>query len=73
MKIVVFDWEDSTITVVPLTDAEEQDMYVHGDEHAADILATKGFEVNNYSINWMIVDTDLPVYNYNDSIPFIAL
>lgn len=73
MKIIVFDWENSDITVNPLTDEEENALLTNGDDYASVILESKGYNVNNYSLNWMIVDPDLPVYNYGDNIPFIAL
>lgn len=73
MKIVVFDWENSDITVNPLTDEEENALLMNGDEYASVILESKGYDVNNYSLNWMIVDNDLPVFNYGDTKPTYIL
>ena len=73
MKIVVFDWENTDITVNPLSNEEENALLENGEDYASKILESKGYDTNNYSLNWMIVDKDLPVFNYGDTIPIYTL
>ena len=73
MKIVVFDWENSDITVNLLSKDEEDYLLKNGEDCAFKILDERGYYTQNPSLNWMIVDSDLPVFNHGDPIPFCAL
>ena len=73
MKIVLFNWIASSIDVIPLSDEEERLILENGEDAAFDILKDKDYDTDEPGINWMIVDPDLPVYNYGETIPFIAL
>ena len=73
MKIIVINYEDRYIEVVPLTSDEQTRTNDEGEIKAASILSERGFDINNIRLSWMVVDSDCPVFWYGETVPIINL
>lgn len=71
MKIIVLDYSDGTVNVLPMSKVAI-DEYNMGEFDDASYVDAQGFKTSE--CNWMVCDEDtIPVYYGHESIPFTSI
>ena len=70
MKIVILNYEEGCIDVVPVR-IDDEEKIENGQIEAEQYLQDHGFHTS--SLSWMVCDDDVPVFWNGESIPYVGL